>query len=163
MKLNENVVCAQGGGDQPAVFSSEKSIEASHFKLVYKSGGYCGNKWGCSGNSQTMLVTNSNKDILSPSHDGSGEVLYNHDMNVDEFVMKAAHPVFIKTDDALNVWFITDYYNGNNENSNEVCFDVYAHGKYSSWISFKIDTYHTTFNIGLTQMKYISSGESRQL
>ena len=47
--------------------------------------------------------------------------------------IKGLHPVMIKSNDELNVWFVSDYFDYASEStyspSEKICFDVYAYGK----------------------------------
>ena len=129
MKLNENEVCTSGGGNQPGTFNSVKKIQLTHFKLVHRSGGLCSKKWGCSGNKQTMFITNSNNRLHSPGYDSQEVELYGQDVETDELIVRAGHPIFIKNEDTLKVWYKWDFRGTSERPGEEVCFDVYGYGK----------------------------------
>lgn len=121
-------MCAGARDDTPARITSQLDFEATYFKLVHTSGTICGKKWGCSGDSQTMIITNTARETLSRA---PGDRLHRTDMESPEMVIQASRPVMIKTNDQLDVWFITDFLDGvTTYSANErACFNVYAYGR----------------------------------
>lgn len=128
--MNEREVCVGTRDEAKGTFNALLDYETTLYKLVYIRGGFCDKKWGCSGSAQTMAIANSNREIITRP---MGEVQYRFNMDSDEMFIKGVHPVMIKANDELNVWFIVDYNDSADENNystdDEICVDVYAYGK----------------------------------
>ena len=122
-------VCVGARDELKGTFNALLDYETSFYKLVYTRGAMCGKKWGCSGNGQTMAIANSNREIITRYF---ADTLYEFDMDSDQMFIKGVHPVMIKANDELNVWFVTDFLDlagqSNYGVDEKVCFDVYAYG-----------------------------------
>jgi len=76
-----------------------------------------------------MFVTNSNDRLLSPGYDRQNVVLYGQNVETAELIVRAGHPVFVKNEDTLKVWYKADLLGTSELPGDEVCFDIYGYGR----------------------------------
>ena len=138
------VVCTEGKGKKPAVFTPRLQGTVTKIKLVYKSGFIrCANSkkhnsnWGCwdhailKRDGLNMVITDAHDAILLPTKFdfpfGKWYKLKGVNSKSKELVFETEVPMYISRSCPLKVWYGEDLVDHTTEdNSGKVCFQVYG-------------------------------------
>ena len=160
IKLNEEDVCFGLNGGNFGSFTTTLGMDATHFKLVHKSGTVGVDLdtqfWNhVKDNFISVYVTSDSDNILAPAGFNTATIrsewLSTYGPSETEIILPLMGSTYIRYKETLRLWYARALKNGagyDSGSSNKICADVYGWGNYMYYL--KIVLFFFSKNKGLT-------------